>query len=160
MGIHRLLVACNFMEKKCWVEVGNDTSSVGYRERRLSPYSGLALGWCEVCPVRRTHDLVPYVRFRTYLWLKKGLVMYRERLVIPLRLKRQILKKVYDGHCGERRCMKRARMSIHTIRQDMKRAVEECPSCVESRIQRNEPLIGTPLPERPGGTVAMDYFQS
>ena len=65
-------------------------------------------GW----PATVKHDLVPYVKFRTDLGIKKNLLMYRKRLVIPSRLKEQILKKIHDGHCGERRCMKRAMMSV------------------------------------------------
>ena len=113
-------------------------------------------GW----PATGKNNLGPYRRFRADLWEKEGLLMYKERMVVPARLKGELLRKIHQGHGGERRCMKRARTSVWwpNIGQDIKRVVEECPDCVESRSARKEPLIGTALPNGPWEKVAIDYF--
>ena len=51
-------------------------------------------------------------------------------------------------------------VSWPTIGKDIKRAVEKCPGWVKRRIQRNELLIGTLLPEGSWEIIELGYFKS
>lgn len=114
-------------------------------------------GW----PVKECPNTKQFFKFRGDLWVKNEMLMFRDRMVIPADLKKDMLHRIHEGHGGERRCFKRARMTVWWpgIQQDIRHYVEKCPQCIEGRIQKSEPLMPSPLPEGPWEVVAVDYFK-
>lgn len=95
------------------------------------------------------------------LSISKGLLLRGNRLVIPPTLQPEILTKLHSGHQGMTKCNERAKHSVWWpgIRKDINNLVTKCAICCKHRVQHAEPLIPTPLPDRPWQKVATDLFE-
>lgn len=91
-----------------------------------------------------------------------GLVTRGTRMVIPHILRADILDRIHDGHQGLSKCRERANTSVWWpgISSELKQKVESCQLCHEMKhTQRKEPLIPTPLPDRPWEKLAVDLCE-
>ncbi len=105
--------------------------------------------------------LKPYWQVRGELTVVDGLLMKGTRLVIPTSLQRQTLERIHEGHQGITKCRQRAKISVWWpgISAQIKDTVEQCKTCCKHRQQHAEPLIPTPLPERPWKLIGTDLFE-
>ena len=84
-----------------------------------------------------------------------GLVTRGNRIVIPDQLQHEIIERIHDGHQGLTKCRERANTAVWWpgMSAQIKQKVLSCRVCQEQRkSQRREPLIPTPLPDRPWRT--------
>ncbi len=83
------------------------------------------------------------------------------RLVIPTSLQRQTLDQIHEEHQGITKCRQRAKISVWWpgISAQIKDTVEQCKTCCKHRQHHAEPLIPTPLPERPWKLIGTDLFE-
>ena len=91
----------------------------------------------------------------------EGLLLFRQRLLIPRKLRKGILKKLHSSHQGIERTQRRARQTVFWpgITSDIKSTVEACQQCQRYRpSQVQEPLERDPLPTRVFEEVAGDFF--
>lgn len=95
------------------------------------------------------------------LSIGRGLLLRRNRIVIPPTLRPEIQKKLHSGHQGMTKFNERAKQSVWWpgIRKDLNDLVENCTICCKHRPQHVEPLMPTPLPDRPWQRVATDLFE-
>lgn len=105
--------------------------------------------------------LKPYWQVRGELTIVNGLLLKGTRLVIPPNLQRQTLDQIHEGHQGISKCRQRAKVSVWWpgISAQIKAIVEHCETCCKYRKQQAEPLLPTPLPERPWQLIATDLFE-
>ena len=61
---------------------------------------------------RMLPSLQPYFSARAHLSETDGLVLYKDRIVLPVALRSAILEQIHGGHQGLTRCRARARMSV------------------------------------------------
>ena len=94
------------------------------------------------------------------LTIVDGLLLKGTRLVIPSSLQRQTLNQIHEGHQGINKCRERAKISVWWpgLSAQIKVMVEDCTTCSKHRQQHPEPLMPTPLPERPWQLIATDLF--
>ena len=107
-------------------------------------------------------ELRDYFASRCELSISQGLLLYRDRLVVPEKLKGEILDSIHEGHLGLNKCRARAQASVWwpCISKDIKQKVENCEFCQKLRpSQFKEPLKYTPLPSRPWQKLAMDICE-
>ena len=86
---------------------------------------------------------------RNLLSVSNGLLTYTDRIVVPTKLRPDMLDKIHAGHQGITKCMERARVSVWWpgITRDIKRIVGACDHCEVNRpSQKKELLMTTPLP--------------
>jgi len=78
-----------------------------------------------------------------------GLLIRGSRIIIPVSLRVNILQKIHDGHQGLTKCRDRAKSSVWWpgLSAELKNTVMSCHE--QKRAQQKEPLISTPLPDRP-----------
>ena len=102
-----------------------------------------------------------YYSTMSELSIGRGLLLRRNRIVIPPTLRPEIQKKLHSGHQGMTKCNERAKQSVWWpgIRKDLNDLVENCTICCKHRPQHVEPLMPTPLPDRPWQRVATDLFE-
>ena len=92
-----------------------------------------------------------YFPVRNELSMHDGVVTRGSRIVIPGRLRSEILERIHEGHQGLNKCRDRANTSVWWpgIATQITHKVENCMYCREQRrAQNREPLLSTPLPDQ------------
>ena len=75
-----------------------------------------------------------------------------ERIVIPVALRKDMLKQVHIGHMGMVKCKNRAKevMFWPSMNSQIEDIVSHCPACTEhQRSNPKEPMIAHELPDHP-----------
>ena len=98
---------------------------------------------------------------RSNLSVAEGLLVYNDRIAIPNALQSTILEVIHHGHQGITKCNERAKQAVwwFGIGRDIKSLVGRCEECqMKKAAQRREPLISSPLPERPWDRIGIDLL--
>ena len=121
----------------------------------------LLRGWPEhksQCPVQAK----PFWIVRHQLAEAEGLLLYGDRLVVPMSLRREVMEGVHDGHFGEVKSVLRARSAVYWpgCEDQIRNLVASCSTCQENR-HRNPapPLYPVQLPVHPFQMVSADLFK-
>ena len=108
-------------------------------------------------------EMPQYLRvFYTYrgeLTVVDDILFYYNRIFIPYQERERVLSEIHQGHQGENRCLRRAREVVWWpgMSTDIREMVKRCDTCIRYRNVPREPMIPTPLPERPWWRIAMDF---
>lgn len=107
-----------------------------------------------------TEQCRKYATVADELTLVDGLLLRGTRLVIPAALRHEVMTHLHAGHQGITRCRARAREAAWWpgFSQHLQEFIKRCPTCQMHRKPGTEPLLQTPLPERPWQVVGMDIF--
>ena len=103
----------------------------------------------------------PSWNYRDELSVMEGLVFKGERIVIPVALRKDMLKRVHIGHMSMVKCKNRAKevMFWPSMNSQIEDIVSNCSACTEyQRSNPKEPMIAHELPKRPWQHVATDLF--
>ena len=68
------------------------------------------MGWPEKRFIKP--DVMPYWKFKSSLTLHGDLLLFNHRIVIPVSLQRETLKRIHEGHQGIERCRMRVKTSV------------------------------------------------
>ena len=93
--------------------------------------------------------------------MTEGLLVYNDGIVIPNALQSKMLEVIHHGHQGITKCNERAKEAVwwFGIGRDIKSIVGRCEECqMKKAAQRREPLISSPLPERPWDRIGIDLL--
>ena len=109
-------------------------------------------------------DAAPYYSMKAELSVSNGLVIYRDRVVIPPAMRADILERLHESRQGLTKCQARAQSCVHVlwpgVTRDITELVNNCMECREKRpTQRSSPLMPSELPERPWQSLAADLFE-
>ncbi|XP_038063010.1 uncharacterized protein K02A2.6-like [Patiria miniata] len=91
-----------------------------------------------------------------------GILTYGDRIVIPQSLRQQMLQRIHEGHQGVSKSRLRANQALWWpgMSTDIAQYVQSCPHCQDMQpSQRAEPLMSTPLPQRPWQQIACDLAE-
>jgi hypothetical protein len=93
--------------------------------------------------------------------IHRDLLLKNSRIVIPTAMRVDILDKIHAAHQGISKCRERAKNSVWWpgLSKELEDLVRSCPVCNKEQVNRAEPLITTPLPERPWQKVAVDLCE-
>ena len=94
-------------------------------------------GWPEY-PNECPQDLREFWNFREDLSVENGVVLKRHCLVIPTRLRPQMLQIIHQGHMGMEKCLLKAKESIFWpgILRDIKELTANCAYNSPNRSQK------------------------
>jgi len=93
--------------------------------------------------------------------MMEGLVFKGERIVIPVALGKDMLRRVHIGHMGMVKCKNQAKevMFWPSMNSQIEDIVLKFPTCTEhQRSNPKEPMIAHKFPERPWQNVATALF--
>ena len=98
---------------------------------------------------------------REQLTIVQGILMKNNCIVIPSALRLEVLDKIHEGHQGIVKCRARARESVWWpgLSREIRDLVTNCKRCAKLTQQSREPLITTPIPDRPWKMIATDFFE-
>ncbi|XP_015779104.1 PREDICTED: uncharacterized protein K02A2.6-like [Acropora digitifera] len=116
-------------------------------------------GWPDKHSVKDA--MKPYWSTRGELTVVQNILLKGTRIVIPSSMRLEILDKIHEGHQGIAKCRERAKSSVWWpgLSREIQDLVQQCRTCALHRDNKPEPLIATPLPDRPWQIVATDLFQ-
>lgn len=108
-----------------------------------------------------SQDLKPYFQYRFEISECDGYLLRGNRLIIPNSLQEKCLSFIHQGHLGIVKCRARARSAVWWLglSTEIENLVRNCPECVEHRINKKEPFVKEPFPERPWQKVGIDLFK-
>ena len=106
-------------------------------------------------------ELMQYWTVGTELLYVDGLLLYRNRIVVPKKLQRETLQKIHSGHQGIFKCCERVLTSVWWpgVLQQLKDFIKTCVECLQTASLTREPLLQTPLPNHPWERVGADLYQ-
>ena len=106
-------------------------------------------------------SLMPYYSFRDELAIHDGLIVKGLRIVVPITLRKEMIKILHTGHPGINQIKERARESLFWpgINAQLEQSVTSCATCQEFRNrQPKEPEIHHEIPTTPWTKLATDVF--
>jgi len=106
-------------------------------------------------------NLRQYRALAADLYEQDGLILHKNRILIPSGLRKDILFRIHEGHLGMDKCKALARSAVFWpgINNDIENTVGRCPTCNMIRNkQAAEPLMPHPIPVKPYQKVGADVF--
>ena len=102
-----------------------------------------------------------YWSYKEDLSVINGIIFKGERIVIPMKMRTDILKKLHQSHMGIEKTKLRARETVFWpgINRQIEDMVKACETCLTNRSQqRREPLIPSEIADYPFQMVGTDLF--
>lgn len=110
------------------------------------------------CP----NEIRYFYRLKDDIFLEDNLLFYNDRLIIPNKMKREILNKLHEPHSGINKTLERARMSVYwpNIKNEIENIVMKCTKCqMNAPSNRNEPMVPHEIPDRPFVKIGCDVLE-
>ena len=104
----------------------------------------------------------PYWNYRDEMTVQNGLILKGTRIVIPKKMKLNILERLHTGHLGQEKCKRRARATVFWpgINKDIEKMVNQCSDCIDHRARHcPEPLVPHEVQTQAWSKVGSDLFQ-
>ncbi|KAL6482216.1 hypothetical protein MHYP_G00102960 [Metynnis hypsauchen] len=132
-------------------------------KQKTDPICAKLIQYCQTAwPERHAlhPDLGPYWPERENLSMAGELLLRGQRIVIPQSMRKDILRNLHSGHQGIVKCRARARQSVWWpgLSVHISQLVDNCSICSQHRAEHREPLIPTPVQDRPRQRVGTDLF--
>ena len=127
-------------------------------EELMQVHQFIKFGWPQHIP----GEAEKYAPFKAELSAVDGLLVYRDRIVIPAKLRSDMLDRLHESHQGVNKCLDNARSCMWWpgMTSEVKTIIDNCLECREQRpSQRKEPLQPTEMPARPWERVSADLCE-
>lgn len=92
-----------------------------------------------------------------------GLLLKQDKIVIPQKMRQEILTRVHEGHLGIEKCKRRARETVFWpgMNRDIESLISRCVTCQKYRNKQiKEPMVIAETPTAPWHKVGMDLFHA
>ena len=105
-------------------------------------------------------EVKPYFQVRDEITAHNGLLFKGERLIVPAKLRKEMMEKIHLSHLGIEGCLRRAREVFYWPRlKELKDFILKCDICnLYKPAQPREPLMPHEIPSRPWQKVGTDLF--
>ena len=106
-------------------------------------------------------ELIGYKSFFNELSIIDGVITKKDKIVIPMNLRKRIIAAGHDGHQGivKTKMLLRSKAWYPGMDKDINEYVSNCRGCqVSVNDNSREPLIMTELPKSPWESVATDFY--
>lgn len=104
----------------------------------------------------------PFWNFQEDLSVAEELIYKSHKILIPTKLRKDMLKHIHGTHFSYEKCIKRAKDFLFwpNLNNDVKEYITNCVSCAVHQRKPNElPIINKQIPTYPFEIVASDLFQ-
>ena len=102
----------------------------------------------------------PYLSIRSELSIVNDVLCKSNKIVVPQKLRPEMLDRIHEGHLGIVKSLERARSALWwpNYTSQIKTRVSNCTTCAKHFSNRSEPLIPTDFPNRPWEKIGADLF--
>ena len=102
-----------------------------------------------------------YYNFRDELTYYDGILIKGSRIVIPEPMRKEILRKIHEGHQGIVKSSRRARESVWWpgINKLIQEMVKGCEICIKHHAIQHQPLRSSEFPVAPWLEIGSDLFE-
>lgn len=116
-------------------------------------------GWPATCPADPW--LKPYWAARYDISYQDGMLLHGTRILVPDKLRQDILERLHTGHQGvvKTRALAKDCVWWPGLSTQIEKLVENCSVCAKERRVPPEPLLPTPVPEYAWQKVGTDLFE-
>lgn len=153
-----LLIQSLPVTEECWKLIAHETVNDPILNK-ISTY--IEKGWPRYYKDVE-EPLKPYFEFKDELSLVKTIILRGERILMPEKLRTQMLQKLHTGHPGITRMTNRAEMSMFWlgINQNIKKYVKSCSTCLKFQTNKIKlAMTYKKVPELPWMEVGCDIFE-
>jgi hypothetical protein len=144
---------CIPISSEMWCKIAEATE----KDETLSQVKRCILtGWSN-----RRNKPAPYRDFTEDLTIVEGVILKRQRAVIPPSMRKDMLDRIHEGHLGSGKCKHRARRAVYwpNMNKEIETLVGNCTACLTfQKKQQKEPLQQQAKPHKPWHTVGADLF--
>ena len=106
-------------------------------------------------------EIKPYHSYKDELAVLDGIIYKGSRLVVPMSVRQDILKKLHISHQGTAATIRRARSAVFwpQMAEDIRMKTEKCVTCaLDTPMQQPETLQSHDIPGEPWKKVGMDIL--
>ncbi|CAI5681852.1 unnamed protein product [Oreochromis niloticus] len=106
-------------------------------------------------------DIQEFWNHRDEISLIDGIIFKGEKMIIPKRLRKDMIDRIHSSHMGIEKSKNRARDLLFWpgMGKQIEEAVGACSTCQERQTANpKEPLLSHAIPERPWQVIATDLF--
>lgn len=115
----------------------------------------------------QNHTKIPnsakqYYKIKNDLTEHKGIIFYKQKIVIPKSMRNLILEKIHIGHPGINKSIQRANTAVYWpgINSQIENLVNKCKMCqIYSNSLPKEPIINHEIYSTPWYKVGIDIFE-
>lgn len=119
-------------------------------------------GWPSEIKKMPADESRTFFKYRDEMAFEEGLLFKNDRIVIPQKLRADMLKRLHGAHYGIESCLNLAKDTMFWpgITQQIKDKVLNCEVCLQSGSnQRHQQMQSHPIPEFPFQQVSLDCFE-
>ena len=109
-----------------------------------------------------SESVMQYFQLRDEFCVFDDMLLFRDRIVIPKTLQKEMLSRIHEGHQGKVKCKALAKTSVYWkgLSRDIDQMVESCEHCLKQRnFPTKEKLIPHEIPDRPFQKVSADILE-
>ena len=98
-------------------------------------------GWTEKHCLKSA--LLPYLQYRGEITVQQGILMKRDRVIIPSALRLDVLNKIDTDHKGIQKCRERVKSGVKWpgLIKQIEDLVREFPTCIKTKVNRAELML-------------------
>jgi len=108
------------------------------------------------------NNIKPYFTHRHELTTHNGLIFKGQRIVVPPKLRADIIRRLHESHCGMESTLQHAREVVFWpgITDHIRNKIANCQICIaNSCANQKEPMQSVEGPNLPFQIVSMDLFE-
>ncbi|KAK3908785.1 hypothetical protein KUF71_019040 [Frankliniella fusca] len=135
------------------------------KETALDPGLSAVMKYCrEGWPLTKNKiepEAKPYWQIRMDIFVEDNLIILEDRIIVPVKLRKPVLKKLHTAHLGIDKTKARARQSLYWpgMSNDIANFIKECRACERhSANNYREPLIPHEIPSLRFQKVGVDIL--
>lgn len=117
-------------------------------------------GWPSTASELHTPAVRQFYSRREGLQVTQDCIMFGDRVVVPERFRKRIIRQLHRGHPGIDRMKSLARSFVYwpNIDEDVESFVRQCRSCAAAaKLPRKTTLSSWPIPTKPWERIHIDY---
>ena len=109
-------------------------------------------------------EIQKYWTFREELTIEDGLILKGTQIVIPEKMREDILKQIHEGHLGFNKCQMRVKETVYWpgLNDQLENLILNCQLCLKYSKSKNKSTpptaLGHEVPAVPRSQVATDIF--